>query len=69
MLMLICDRHIVHGYNVLRLPQVLDCSDEALRSGIEEMFRDRPIVLFAPNSRSLGLLRRVSRCFTEADKP
>jgi len=65
----VCDRHVVHCYNMLRLPQMLDCRDKALRSGIEKMFRDRPVVLLAPGSGSLGLLGCVSCCFAEADEP
>jgi len=69
MVVFICDRHVVYGYNMLCLPQMLHSGDETLRSGIEEMFRDRPVVLFAPYSCCLGLLRCVSCCFAEADKP
>jgi hypothetical protein len=69
MFMFVCDRHIVHSHNMLRLPQMLHRGDEALRSRVEEMFRDWSVVFFAPYSGGLCFLRRVSRCFTEADKP
>lgn len=69
MVVFVGDRNVIHSYNMFRLPQMLDCSDEAFRSGVEEVFRDRSIVLFAPHSCGLGLLRRVSRCLAEADEP
>jgi hypothetical protein len=69
LVMLVSNRRIVYGCNMLRLPQMLDCRYEAFRSGVEEMFRDRPVVFFTPYSCSLRLFRCVSRRFTEADKP
>jgi hypothetical protein len=69
MVVLVSDRHIVYSYNMLCLPQMLDCGDEAFRSGVEEMFGDRSVVFFAPYSSGLGLLRCISGSFTKADEP
>jgi hypothetical protein len=69
MVVFICDRHIVHCYDMLCLPQMLDCCDEAFRSRVEKVFWDGPVVFFTPYSSSLRLLRCVSSSLTEADEP
>jgi hypothetical protein len=65
----VCDCHIVDGFNMLRFAQMLDCCDESFRARVEEVFRDRSVVLFAPYFRLFVFLRCVSRRFTEADEP
>lgn len=48
---------------------MLNSGDEALCARVEQVFRQRPIVLLAPRPSLLVLLRSISCSLTETDEP
>ena len=69
MVVLVRDRHVVHGFDMFSFSEMLDCRDEALCAWVEEVFGDGAGVGFAPFACGFCLLGGVSCCFAEADEP
>lgn len=66
---LICDCHVVDGFDVLGLPEVLHRCHEAFGSRVQQVFWEGAVVFETPFPCLSGFFWCVACCFAEADKP
>jgi len=69
MVVLVRDRHVVDSFDMFGLSKMLDSCHEAFRAGVEKVFGNGAVVLFAPHSCGFCFLGSISCCFAEADEP